>query len=128
MAGNAARAASPGGLLSPAERNKLVAILARLGSDFDGERAAAGLLATRMLRAAGLGWDDLIPGQDAPMPAADTGAGADLALCRRHAASLSPWELAFVAGCQAQRTPLSERQRTKLAETAAVLRAKGMRP
>ena len=36
--------------LTSAERTRLVAILGRLGSEFQGERAAAGLLASRMLR------------------------------------------------------------------------------
>ena len=40
--------------LAPAEVRRLVGILGRLGSDHNGERAVAGLLASRMLRAAGL--------------------------------------------------------------------------
>ena len=46
--------------LSPGERNRLVGILGRLGSDHARERAAAGLLAARLLRNRGLSWDDLI--------------------------------------------------------------------
>jgi hypothetical protein len=48
------------GTLSPAVREKLVKICARLGSDHDGERAAAGLLASRMLASEGLAWEDVI--------------------------------------------------------------------
>jgi hypothetical protein len=47
-------------LTTPAELDRLRNILARLGSDFDGERAAAGLLATRLLRDKGLGWGDVV--------------------------------------------------------------------
>ena len=119
--------AAPAGALSPAERNRLVGILNRLGSEFDGERAAAGLLATRMLRAAGLGWDALIGGQDAPQaarPADD--AAADLALCQRYAAMLNPWQARFVAGMAQQVWGASRAQKSKLAQTAAELRARGL--
>lgn len=47
--------------------DKLAAVLARLESLFDGERAAAGLLASRMVRAAGLTWHDVLRGP-APEP------------------------------------------------------------
>jgi hypothetical protein len=46
--------------LTPAEVDRLRNILARLGSDFDGERAAAGLLASRLLKDQGLGWADVV--------------------------------------------------------------------
>lgn len=49
--------------------SRLAAVCARLGSDFDGERAAAGLLATRILADAGISWSDLITRAFAePMP------------------------------------------------------------
>lgn len=41
------------------DRRKLVGILGRLGSDAEGERAAAGLLATQLLARHGMGWADL---------------------------------------------------------------------
>jgi hypothetical protein len=46
--------------LTPAELDRLRNICARLGSDFDGERAAAGLLATRLLKDKGLSWCDVV--------------------------------------------------------------------
>ena len=46
--------------LTAGERSKLLGILSRLESPFDGERAAAALLASRMLRAKNLQWDSLI--------------------------------------------------------------------
>lgn len=39
---------------------RLIAILGMLGSDHDGERAAAALQATKMVRDAGLSWDRII--------------------------------------------------------------------
>lgn len=52
----------PAGLLAltPRERAKLAAILARLASPHDGERAAAGLLASAFVAKHGLAWADLI--------------------------------------------------------------------
>jgi hypothetical protein len=41
-------------------RNRLVKVLGMLGSPHDGERAAAGLLATKLLTRAGLMWDTVL--------------------------------------------------------------------
>lgn len=46
--------------LSPAEMSKVVALLSMLSSPYDGERANAGLLVTRLIKAKGLVWSDLI--------------------------------------------------------------------
>lgn len=45
--------------LSPCEQAKLASILARLASPFEGERAAAGLLASAFIERHGLTWTDL---------------------------------------------------------------------
>ena len=45
--------------LSPREQAKLASILARLASPFEGERAAAGLLASAFIEQHGLTWTDL---------------------------------------------------------------------
>ena len=45
--------------LSASDRLKLASILSRLESNFDGERAAAGLLATAFLKKHNLSWSDL---------------------------------------------------------------------
>lgn len=47
------------GALTPRDRAKLAAILARLASPHDGERAAAGLLASAFVAKHGLAWADL---------------------------------------------------------------------
>jgi hypothetical protein len=45
--------------MMPRERAKLSSILARLASPYDGERAAAGLLASAFVAKHGLAWADL---------------------------------------------------------------------
>jgi hypothetical protein len=45
--------------LTPRERARLSGILARLASPYDGERAAAGLLASAFVAKRGLAWADL---------------------------------------------------------------------
>ena len=45
--------------LTPRERARLSGILARLASPYDGERAAAGLLASAFVAKHGLAWADL---------------------------------------------------------------------
>lgn len=114
--------------LSPAERVRLVGILGMLGSEHDGERAAAGLLATRLLHAKRLGWDDLIGQAVQPYARPDAAADswADLALCRRHRDELNGWEADFVRSLAARRDPLTSGQARKLAQTAAKLRARGL--
>ena len=48
--------------MNAAEREKLAAILGMLGSEFPGERAAAGLAATRFLKDRKLQWQDVLNG------------------------------------------------------------------
>ena len=45
--------------MTPRERARLSGILARLASPYDGERAAAGLLASAFVAKHGLAWADL---------------------------------------------------------------------
>jgi hypothetical protein len=55
--------------LTPAFADKLVKILGLLGSDHDGEVAAAGRMAHSMLKAMGLTWGDVIkPAAPKPEP------------------------------------------------------------
>ena len=92
------------GLLALDDRRKLVGILSRLASDHDGERAAAGLLATRLLKARGLGWDQII-GAALPAPHRDPWAGTPpppfpwrntAAMCRGRSDLLSAREMEFL--------------------------------
>lgn len=113
--------------MSPAERRRLVGVLGLLASDQDGERAAAGLLATRLLRSAGVTWDEVIPeklrqvGDSTPAPA---GWRADLALAQRHVRFLRAWEQNFVSGLAGFTAP-SRKQQAILREIGDSLRARG---
>jgi len=61
--------------LTPRERARLAGILARLASPYEGERAAAGLLASAFVAKHGLAWADLTTllqqHPDAPASAAE---------------------------------------------------------
>jgi hypothetical protein len=97
--------------LTPADRAKLAAILGRLGSDFDGERAAAGLLAARFVREHGLTWPDVLtapPPAPPPPPATDWRRRA--AWCAERAELLSPWESSFLASLSERAKPPTEKQ------------------
>jgi hypothetical protein len=108
--------------LDPAVRVKLVGILGMLGSDFDGERASAGLLASRLLKDHGLRWDDLIPPAIGIVAAQDD--RPDLTLCLRHNALLTDWERNFVQSIASRRV-LSPKQSDVLHRIAGTLRDRG---
>lgn len=114
-----------GVVLDPTSRAKLVGILGMLGSDFDGERAVAALLASRLLKSHGLTWDDLIP------PAvgfvaeqSDRDDQPDLTLCLRHIRLLTDWEAGFIRSITSRRR-LSPKQSDVLHRIAGTLRARG---
>ena len=115
------------------DRRKLVGILSRLASDFDGERAAAGLLATRLLRARGLQWDEVI-GIALPPPRRDPWAGTppppfpwrmQAAGCRARPDLLSAREMEFLDSLQRWTGALTGKQSAWLARIAAKVRAAG---
>ncbi len=116
--------------MTPAERNRLVGILGRLGSDFDGERAAAGLLADRMIRSAGLTWSDLLQAEaptPPPTPPAHDVARADaVGICARFADHLTVWEDNFIDGI-ARRPVLSAKQLRTLQNIASELQRRAGR-
>lgn len=126
----------------------LVKLCGMLGSDFDGERAAAALKVTTMLRHIGWSWDDILhpPGGSGRGPAAAPArdgsdrperpscyAGgfadwrADLACCRRYDLLLTAAERAFV--CEVVdllaggRTGLRSSDHAQLASTARRIRS-----
>jgi hypothetical protein len=74
--------------LSPAERTKLGAILARLASPYDGERAAAGLLASAFVARHNLAWSDLT---SLLQPAPETPAGSEATQEDRQRAAGKAW-------------------------------------
>jgi hypothetical protein len=76
---------------------RLIRVLGMLGSDCAGERAAAGLLADKMVKERGLCWRDVImPTPPAPWHEPETiEAKHDFLL--DHSDQLTPWERRFVA-------------------------------
>lgn len=123
-------------MLTGADRDRLIKVLALLSSDRDGERAAAGYAATRMLRDRGLDWDVLIapvlpaphrpatPSTDRPETSAPFAWADGLMLVLRHPGMLSPWEAGFFADLRTRRrwTP---KQVDVLAKVHARLVAQG---
>ena len=115
--------------LTAGERSKLLGILSRLESPFDGERAAAALLASRMLRAKNLQWDSLIAVPDvreAPTDRTLIQWRNDLSTCQRHLADLPDWPRVFTVGVARRKTSPTPAQREKLAEIVEWLRSRGL--
>ena len=115
--------------LSPDEHRKLIGVLSRLGSDFDGERAAAALLASRMVRDRGLAWDDLISRSAvAPIPSQPAGNTwrVEVDLCLQHFGLLSQWERDFLRSLQG-RGNVTPGQLDKVREIATDLRKRRAR-
>jgi hypothetical protein len=120
--------------LAEADRTRLAQILGLLGSDFAGERDAAGQAAHRLVRSAGLTWHDVLTPAPPPPehdhrgdPDADPLCGnwrATATACTRFPHLLSPWELHFLGGLQ--RFPrLSAKQGAILVRIVTRLRAAG---
>jgi hypothetical protein len=86
---------------SPAFADKLVKVLGMLGSDHDGEVAAAGRTAHSMLKAKGLTWSDVIvPAAPRPEPPQrrwrrTTSPSDTAALCLQWPEVLTDWETDF---------------------------------
>lgn len=90
------------GPLHPTLRNKLVKVCARFASEHDGERAAAALLAHRLLAGAGLSWEAVI--------ASGLAAAPDPAVAMRRAQAARPRPDAAPATRRAWRHPDDERR------------------
>jgi hypothetical protein len=127
--------------LSSEDRTKLIRILGMLGSEFDGERAAAGALASRMLKDADLAWADVVSphieiyAQDRPRrqqakpePDIDPIAGRDwrivCEICRKHPTRLTAWEDIFLRDTP-KRADITIPQRRNLVAIVLRLRAAG---
>jgi hypothetical protein len=77
-------------------RERLVRVLAMLGSAYDGEILAAAMAAHRLVQQHGLAWADVIIGP-APIPQSDPiGWRMMVARCLQRRGSLSPWERQFL--------------------------------
>lgn len=103
-------------LLPSQDRMRLVHLLGMLGSDHDGERANAGRLADRMVRTAGLTWDQIIaiePAARADRPKRGApGTWMEAAEEILRAALITEWERDFCENILAQRfgEPLTPKQ------------------
>jgi hypothetical protein len=109
--------------LNPVMRAKLAKIAGLLASDHAGERDSAALAATRILRGAGLTWDDAIlwrpalaapppprPGWDSAPSAADHRAWAAWALAHPQPDFLSHFEQDFLGTVARWRGVLTAKQ------------------
>ena len=120
--------------LATDDRRRLVGILSRLASNHDGERAAAGLLATRLLTARGLQWDEVIGIALPPPPRPDPWPGAppphfpwrmQAAVCRGRPDLLSARELDFLNSLQRWTGALRPKQAAWLDRIVAKVSAAG---
>lgn len=113
--------------MTPAERNKLIGILGRLASPYDGERAAAGLLATRFLTNANESWASLLApqveyrGRTASPPPTGSNWRDDLSVCCAAYSDLTEWERGFIYSI-GRRFSISPKQAECLARIAQRLR------
>jgi len=108
--------------LSPELRTRLVRLCGMLGSDFDGERASAGLLANRLIKSLDLTWEDVIrqvveikqqqppPREDAQQ---DLSPSAKAKFCMDSGLMWNAWEMQFLQD-MLYRTRVSEKQKAVL--------------
>ena len=120
-------------VLSPRDTERLAKILGRLGSEFDGERAAAGAMAARFLKDRHLTWAELLeapaPAPVAPIcpccrPSPEFGWRrlADLCLQIGHELDLlSEWEAGFLATLRRRGYPPTAKQAAVLRRIATSL-------
>ena len=104
-------------ILHPPQRDRLVKLCGLLGSDHAGERDAAAVLASRLLREANLTWADVIlpaVGLDRAAPPTAGGHAAAVRWVLARQAMLNRWERSFILGVQ-DRPTLSPRQAETLA-------------
>ena len=93
-------------VLAPADRTRLAQLLGLLGSNFAGERDAAGLAAHRLITDRGLTWSDVVaPALLEPQPRAKADGGPGhgdwrrgVAACLRYPVYLNRWEREFLTG------------------------------
>ncbi|MCP1335157.1 hypothetical protein [Futiania mangrovi] len=95
-------------------RDRLAKLLGMLGSDHDGERAAAGLKADRLVKKIGASWYDILKPQETTRAADPVWRDPRdwreaLALCLRYSEWLNDWEDEFCRSVWKRRT-ITERQ------------------
>ena len=94
------------------DRKRLVQILGLLSSEHDGERANAGAMADKMVRAAGLRWPDVIlTNLPPPRGQRDLDVSDAIVFCRNNIHHLSEWERDFLASVSSRHPDyLSDKQ------------------
>lgn len=102
--------------LDPTAADKLAKICGLFGSDHEGERASAALVADRIVKASGLAWLDFFEAHREP----DSLPGLVKWLLL-HSDILNPWELRFLRGVGSSLTP---RQRDALNHITRKVRAR----
>jgi hypothetical protein len=105
--------------LPPPTSAKLAKVIALLGSDQPGEVVAAAAAATRLLRAHGATWADLLRPCPAPQPRPQAHATGGhraraLRLLAHSAGRLDDWQAGFLRSIAGQVRPLSPRQEAAL--------------
>jgi hypothetical protein len=90
------------------ERDRLGKLLGMLGSDHDGEVAAAGRAADRLVREAGLTWREVLAAPQ--FPKLPSSAATLIMECFRLSDLLSDWELEFLRSIARRSGHLSARQ------------------
>jgi len=101
--------------LDPRSAERLVKLLGMLGSNHDGERAAAALKANALVREHGLVWSDVIPTPDADRRLNDVGAKNQdcrtmRGFCAQHSNLLRSREQEFIDDIEDWRGALTEKQ------------------
>lgn len=120
--------------IDPRTADRLAKITGLLGSGHVGERAAAALLASRLLDAAGLSWDELVrracsvaPEVAQPTSQRASAYGSPQARARRLLTCpglLSGWERRFLTGIAEWRGQLTPAQLARLVEIEAAMQAR----
>ena len=96
--------------LDPRSVERLVKLLGMLGSDHDGERAAAALKANALVREHGLVWSDVIPTPEQKQEHADRDWRTMRGFCAQHSNLLRSREQEFIDDIEDWRGALTEKQ------------------
>jgi hypothetical protein len=106
-------------MTAPLDRDRLAKLLGMLGSDHDGEVAAAGRHADALVRRAGLTWADVVSDRQPALYDGCSSSAEQISFCLRNRDGLSQWEIQFLLSLHRQSYELTERQRSVLAGIVA---------
>jgi hypothetical protein len=108
-------------ILDQATASKIAKVCRLFASDKVGERAAAAAMADKLLQSCGLAWCQVFAAHVVP----PDGIAAKIDFVASNADALDAWQRGFVASIRGRRS-LSLRQRAKLDELVATVRASQM--